>query len=214
VFSYSLLQLLTELSDIRRRLIRRSTFHAGHFAIGMHLLPNTHSSRNPTDEDLSDSASQNGTDSDDSGDEMKNVASKAKGLQKIQQHVLVLNQTGTFALISPVDELLYLRLNALQTYLTGQLDHPCGLNPRGYRTAETSNDASGAASSGGGLGRSGGGGGGVGGGIKGVVDGTLLKRWNELPRQRQADGCTRVGVEEERLRADLEAVGGEGLGYL
>jgi cleavage and polyadenylation specificity factor subunit 1 len=161
----------------------------------MHLLPSTLSRTN----DVSGSISE-------SDDAMEQDVPP----RKAQQQVLVLNQTGVISLVSPVDELLYLRLNALQTYLTAQLDHACGLNPRGYRAAENSGDALG-----GGAGAGSGGirGGGIG-GIKGVVDGSLLKRWAELPKQRQMDACTRVGVEMESLRNDLESVGGEGLGFL
>jgi cleavage and polyadenylation specificity factor subunit 1 len=106
-------------------------------------------------------------------------------------HVLVVTQTGTLALITPVDELMYLRLNTLQTYLTAQLDHFCALNPRGYRAVESERM-----------------------GIKGVVDGSVLTRWTELPKQRRVEACLRVGVEESVVRADLEFIGGGGLGYL
>ena len=107
------------------------------------------------------------------------------------QHVLLVTQTGTLALITPVDELMYLRLNTLQTYLTAQLEHPCALNPRGYRAIESERF-----------------------GIKGIVDGSVLRRWSELPKQRRAEACVRIGVEEGVIRADLEFVGGGGLAYL
>lgn len=107
------------------------------------------------------------------------------------QQVLVSTQTGALGLITPVDELVYLRLNALQTYLTSQLEHPCGLNPRGYRAAESERL-----------------------GIKGIVDGTILKRWCELSKQRRTEACSRMGVNESTVRADLALISGAGLDYL
>jgi cleavage and polyadenylation specificity factor subunit 1 len=168
--------------------------------MGMHLLPSAPSRNGNTG---NDSASQNGDESEMDKDTPKEPS-------KLHQQVLVLNQTGVLALVSPVDELLYVRLIALQTYLTTQLDQPCGLNPRAYRASESGNDsvAGGPGSGTGGMR------GGVGGGIKSVVDGSLLRRWAELPKQRQMEAFGRVGVEEEVLRADLDVVGGEGLGYL
>lgn len=46
------------------------------------------------------------------------------------------------------------------------------------------------------------------------MDGTLLKRWTELSRQRMGEALGKVGVEEWVLRSDLERVSGIGLGYL
>jgi cleavage and polyadenylation specificity factor subunit 1 len=102
--------------------------------------------------------------------------------------VLVVSQTGTLGLMSPVDELMYLRLNTLQTYLSTQLEHTCGLNPRGYRAVESERT-----------------------GIKGVLDGSILKRWTELPKQRRTDLCLRMGVEESSVRRDLETIIGGAL---
>lgn len=104
------------------------------------------------------------------------------------QQVLLTTQSGALSIITPIDELMYLRLNTLQTYLTTQLDHPCGLNPRGYRAAESERT-----------------------GIKGVLDGSVLKRWNELPKQRRVDVCGRMGVDEESVWQDLGVVCGSGL---
>lgn len=158
-----------------RRLIHKSTFHTGHFPVGMHLLP---SSLAPPSQSREESPDEMAIDSEPDNTSPFN-------------HVLVVTQTGTLALITPVDELMYLRLNTLQTYLTAQLDHFCALNPRGYRAVESERM-----------------------GIKGVVDGSVLKRWTELPKQRRVEACLRVGVEESVVRADLEFIGGGGLGYL
>jgi len=168
-------------SQSGRRLLHRSTFHTGHFAISMHLLPSTLSTRNRIDSE-SPEPETNGHDEMDQS---------PKPSRPIPQQVLIVTQTGVFALITPIDELMYLRLNAMQTYLTAQLEHACGLNPRGYRAVESERM-----------------------GIKGIVDGTILTRWAELPKQRRVEACGRIGTEEVILRSDLEMIGGGGLGYL
>ena len=42
----------------------------------------------------------------------------------------------------------------------------------------------------------------------------LLMRWLDLSRSRKLEIAGRVGADEWEIRADLEAVGGAGLGYL
>jgi cleavage and polyadenylation specificity factor subunit 1 len=103
-------------------------------------------------------------------------------------HILMLTQSGTIALINPVDEQTYRRLGALHTYLVNQLEHACGLNPRGYRAYE--------------------------GAARGVIDGSLIRRWTELPSSRQQEACAKLGIEEWVVRSDLEVISGSGLSYL
>lgn len=104
---------------------------------------------------------------------------------------LVTTQSGALLNITPLDEQSYRRLGALQNHLTSVLDHPCGLNPRAYRNVESE-----------------------GFGSRGILDGGLIQRWNDLGSQRRADACARVGAEEWQVRSDLEMIGGGGLGYL
>jgi cleavage and polyadenylation specificity factor subunit 1 len=156
-----------------RRLIHKTTFHTGHFPVSMHLLSGL-----VTDSSQSRAPSPTSEDGEESQTERK---------RKIYQ-VLVTTQTGTIGLMTPVDEMLYLRLNTLQTYLNAQLENPCGLNPRGYRAVESERM-----------------------GIKGVLDGSTLKRWTELPKQRRVDACTRMGVDESSVRRDLETILGGSL---
>jgi cleavage and polyadenylation specificity factor subunit 1 len=105
--------------------------------------------------------------------------------------ILVTYQSGAVGLLTPLSESSYRRLSALQMQLWNALDHTCGLNPRAYRAAESD---------------------GIGG--RTVVDGTLLRRWLELGNQRRKDVAGRAGAESWEIRADLEIVGGAGLGYL
>lgn len=105
-------------------------------------------------------------------------------------HVLLTTQSGALGLLTPINETVYRRLGALQAFLTNSLDHACGLNPRGYRAVETERFGS-----------------------RGIVDGTVLRRWSELSSGRRVEAVAKVGVEEGELRGDLKMVGEGGLGY-
>ncbi|CAK4030828.1 related to CFT1 [Lecanosticta acicola] len=107
-------------------------------------------------------------------------------------HVLTTSLSGSIGLVTPLDESSYRRLSQLQGHLTSILEHTAGLNPRAYR-GET--------------------GGGVGGG-KGIVDGNLVRRIQELGAARKSDVLSRAGADMWGLRSDLEIIGGGGLGYL
>ncbi|KAF2674469.1 protein CFT1 [Microthyrium microscopicum] len=193
-----------------RLLIQKCTFHTGHFPVGMHLLPSTSLPNAPAssspapinfDEESEDEDQMsNGTGDNTPVPETNGTNGTTNGTNGttnitapppvLPQQVLVVTQTGVLALITPVDELIYLRLNGLQTFLNAQLEHHCGLNPRGYRAVESERM-----------------------GIKGVLDGTMLRRWTELPKQRRAEALSKLGTEEMVVRGDLERVAG-GLGYL
>lgn len=155
--------------------MNKSAFHTGHFPVAVHLMPSTFSTE-------AQSTTTNGemTNGTTNGDEPATPSRL--------HHVLVLTQSGAIALVNPVDEQTYRRLGALHTYLVNQLDHACGLNPRGYRAVE--------------------------GATRGIIDGTVLRRWTELPSSRQQEACAKMGVEEWVIRSDLEVIGGSGLSYL
>ncbi|EOD53127.1 putative cleavage and polyadenylation specificity factor subunit protein [Neofusicoccum parvum UCRNP2] len=168
-----------------QRLLHKSTFHTGHFTTAMTLLP---SSLSPTSTAASDADADANPDPDAMAVDDPSASTKPAGSS---HHLLLTSLSGAVALVTPVDEQMYRRLGALQTFLVGGLDHPCGLNPRAYRAVESE-----------------------GFGSRGVVDGALLARWAELGSQRRAEGCAKVGVEEWVVRSDLEFVGGAGLEYL
>ena len=97
------------------RLLNRSTFHMGHFASTVTLLPRTAVSSELA---MSDS------------DEMSIDA-------YVPLHqVLITTQTGSVGLVTSVSEESYRRLSALQSQLSNTLEHPCGLNPRAYRAVD------------------------------------------------------------------------------
>jgi cleavage and polyadenylation specificity factor subunit 1 len=110
---------------------------------------------------------------------------------KPPDQVLYTSKSGVLALVTPIDENMYRRLSMIQVYLHNQLDHHCSLNPRGYRAVADEGLAS-----------------------RGVLDGTLLRRWNELSSLRKAEACAKAGVEAWVVRSDLEFIGGGGLAYL
>lgn len=125
------------------------------------------------------------------GDEMEDdTSAPVAGLPSLH-HILITSQSGSIALLTPLDESTYRRLSALQTALTSVLEHPAGLNPRAYRSVESE-----------GL------------GARGIVDGDLIRRIGELGAGRRAEVIGRAGGEVWGMRSDLEIIGGGGLGFL
>ena len=108
-----------------------------------------------------------------------------------QHQILIASQNGSLGLVTPVSEESYRRLSALQSQLTNTLEHACGLNPRAFRAVESDGTAG-----------------------RGMIDGTLLGQWLDLGKQRQTEIAGRIGASEWEIKADLEVVGGGGLGYL
>ena len=108
-----------------------------------------------------------------------------------QPQVLMTMQSGVISLLTPLEEQMYRRLVALQTYLGNLLEHPLGLNPRAFRAVEGDGYAS-----------------------RGIVDGNLVLRWYELGAQRRAEACAKAGSEDWLIRNDLEYISGAGMGYL
>ncbi|KAG2161842.1 hypothetical protein VTO58DRAFT_109667 [Aureobasidium pullulans] len=157
-----------------QRLLHRSTFHVGHMPTSMSLLPSTLSpfaEQNP-DEEMADDFTE---------------PSKTPSLN----HILITTQTGSIALLTPLDEATYRRLSALQATLSSILEHSAGLNPRAYRAVESE-----------GL------------GARGIVDGDLITRIYELGAGKRLEVLGRAGAEVWGMRSDLEIIAGEGLGYL
>ncbi|KAL4986956.1 CPSF A subunit region-domain-containing protein [Aspergillus falconensis] len=105
--------------------------------------------------------------------------------------VLVTSHNGSIGLVTCVPEESYRRLSALQSQLTNTLEHPCCLNPRAYRAVESDASAG-----------------------RGMLDSSLLLQYLDMSKQRKAEIAGRVGATEWEIRADLETVGGDGLGYL
>lgn len=106
-------------------------------------------------------------------------------------HALVTSHNGSIGLVTGVSEESYRRLSALQSQLTNTLEHPCGLNPRAYRAVESDASAG-----------------------RGMLDGNLLFQYLDMSKQRKVEIAGRVGAKEWEIKADLEVIGGDGLGYL
>ncbi|KAL4784284.1 CPSF A subunit region-domain-containing protein [Aspergillus varians] len=105
--------------------------------------------------------------------------------------VLVTSHNGSIGLVTCVPEESYRRLSALQSQLTNTLEHPCGLNPRAYRAVESDASAG-----------------------RGMLDSNLLFQYLDMSKQRKVEIAGRVGAKEWEIKADLEVIGGDGLGYL
>ncbi|KAK2741029.1 mRNA cleavage and polyadenylation factor subunit [Myotisia sp. PD_48] len=154
------------------RLLPRSIFHIGHFTSTMTLLPYQARGQvsKPSDDDAMD------TDADN---------------PPTKYQVLITSQTGSIGTVTPLAEDSYRRLSALQSQLVNVLEHPCGLNPRGYRAVESD---------------------GIG-GQRGMIDGNLLLRWFDMGAQRRIEIASRVGADVDAIRNDLQLISG-GLAYL
>jgi cleavage and polyadenylation specificity factor subunit 1 len=115
-------------------------------------------------------------------------------LDAIADHeILITTTTGAMFLLSPLTESQYRRLGTVANHLSNILVHPCGLNPKAYRTNPNAPEPV------------------IGG--RPIVDGEVLFRWVELGSQRRAEIAGRVGGNIEVIRDDLEDLRG-GLGYL
>ncbi|KAG2415737.1 hypothetical protein HFD88_006928 [Aspergillus terreus] len=108
-----------------------------------------------------------------------------------RHNVLITSQNGSVALVTCIAEEVYRRLSALQSQLTNTLEHACGLNPRAFRAVESDGSAG-----------------------RGMLDGNLLAQWLDLSKQRRVEIASRVGADEWEIKADLESISGDGLGYL
>lgn len=104
-----------------------------------------------------------------------------------QRPILITSQSGSIALLTALPEASHRTLTALQSHCFNALPHPLGLNPRGFR-------AGGEVDSGIGIGRSGG----------GVIDGNIIRRWEEGGSWKRWAGEER-SVVREMVR---DAVGG------
>ncbi|PYH99545.1 protein cft1 [Aspergillus ellipticus CBS 707.79] len=111
--------------------------------------------------------------------------------QRPLYQTIMTTQNGSLGLITCVPEESYRRLSALQSQLTNTLEHPCGLNPRAFRAVESDGTAG-----------------------RGILDGNILFRWLNMSKQRKTEIAGRVGAHEWEIKADLEAINGDGLGYL
>ncbi|KAH7123814.1 CPSF A subunit region-domain-containing protein [Dendryphion nanum] len=158
------------------RLLHRSTFHTGHFPVTMNLLKS--SLKMPSSSEFLGDASPDLMDIDNEDN------------TPLHQ-ILHTTQSGTIALITPLAESTYRRLDGLTTFLSNTLDSACGLNPRAYRAVENET--------------------GGGEGTRGILDGNLLMRWGELGFHKRSEGLGKVGAEEWVFRAEREVLGGYGV---
>jgi cleavage and polyadenylation specificity factor subunit 1 len=114
--------------------------------------------------------------------------------ETIPEHeVLITTTTGAILVLSPLTEAQYRRLTTLANQLSSTLPSACGLNPKAYRINARTPEAV------------------IGG--RPIVDGTIAMRWMDLGNQRRSEIASRVGVNIDVIRDDLETLMG-GLEYL
>ena len=104
-------------------------------------------------------------------------------------HVLIPALDGSLSLLTPLSESSYRRVSALQAQLTSSLEHAAGLNPRAFRDVQSE-------------------------GGRGVVDGGVVQRLGELGFARRGEVLGRAGAGRGDTDAEVEVMGGAGLGYL
>ena len=155
-------------SERGTKLLHRSTFNTGSFPTTMTLLPQSLA-----------------VDVKDEADNMDIDEASSRS------QIIVTTREGGLALITPLSEDTYRRLSTLQNILTANTDHPCGLNPRAYRAAETD---------------------GIGG--RAIIDGSLVQRWIDQSSHHKASLADKVGGTIYDIKRDLELISGGALSYL
>ncbi|KAL9101501.1 MAG: hypothetical protein Q9163_003249 [Psora crenata] len=87
--------------------------------------------------------------------------------------LLLTSPTGSLSLITPLPASTHRTLSSLQSHLLNTLPHPLGLNPRAFRTPS---GKVGSVAEGAGAGR------------VGIIDGNIIRRWNEPGNWRRWGG--------------------------
>ena len=114
--------------------------------------------------------------------------------------VLLTSSSGSISVLTPLSPTAHRTLSALQSHLQSTLPHHLGLNPKAYRNVTESVGAE----SGMGMGFSGGG--------RQIIDGNVVRRWNEAGRWKRWEGGMHGGG-EEGLRELLREVQGANLPF-
>lgn len=157
------------------RLLHRGTFNIGHWPTSMTLLPSTLA---PTDMQTL----------------RKGTAEEEEIMPDFDQplyQVLITTQSGSLAVVTPLDSMAYRRLSNIHGQLLTILEHPAALNPRQYRAADSDTAGS-----------------------RGIIDGMLVQRIGELSYAKRAEVLARSGSDEWTMRSDLEVITGRGLTWL
>ena len=107
--------------------------------------------------------------------------------------------SGQLSALTPLSETAYRRLTSVTNQLISVLPQPAGCNPKGYRAPHPEARLPGVDAS---VGR-------------GVVDGAVLARWNELSARQRAEVASKGGyASAAEVRAELECLlGWAGVAY-
>jgi len=177
-------------SEAGSRLLHKATFHTGHFPSTLHLIHSHLKLPSASDFAAANNNNNNPTDAF-AMDTSPNTTIDAPP-QPLHQ-ILHTTQSGTLALLTPLSEDGYRRLSNLSAYLANTLDSACSLNPRAFRTGDVAE-----------------GGWDAGTGARGVLDGNLLLRWNELGERGRREGLAKYGEGEWMFWGEREVLAGWG----
>jgi hypothetical protein len=169
-FRFSRFFHLDPLSLSGQKLLRKADFHLGSYVTKMqrigHLsLPNT---MMMIDNEESDR------------DSMTPTADTRR-----RRHLVILSLTnGSIGYLTPIDEEMYRRLRVLHSKMTLFLQHLCGLNPKAFRTYQsTDRPLTNLAHN--------------------IIDGQLVYQFLDLSIGQQHDFSRQVGMSAERIQHDL-----------
>jgi cleavage and polyadenylation specificity factor subunit 1 len=170
-----------------QRLIHRTTFATGpNQPIQTLLLPKSPAGTSSSTNGLSSTA---------------NGVNGASADGTTQPYTLLLaSPTGQLAALTPLSETSYRRLVSVTNQLVSALPHPAACNPKAFRMPNPNSRQPGVDAT---VGR-------------GVVDGVVLARWNELGSRQRAEIASKGGYAiPQEVRAELDGILGWGtLGYL
>jgi hypothetical protein len=113
--------------------------------------------------------------------------------------LMMASESGVLSTLTPLSESSYARLLSLSSQLIAALPVRAGTNPKAYRTCDPDLPRPGVDTAGGRI----------------IVDGNVLRRWNELGSGRRAELAGKGGYDSvDHVRAELDALlGWRGVPY-
>jgi CPSF A subunit-like protein len=136
--------------------------------------------------------SSSGTVSSISADSKGRGREKDASIDPYEFSVLMMaSESGVLSTLTPLSESSYARLASLSSQLMASLPVLAGTNPKAYRTCNPDLPKPGVDTAGGRV----------------VVDGCILRRWNELGSGRRAELAGKGGYDSvDDVRAELDAL--------
>ena len=169
------------------RLVRQAVFYVGQRIVDMQLLPRMST-------ETVGGGEAGGEEADGSEEAME--VDEDPATVEAAYHVLVLQASGSLALITPIPEQQHRRMAALQSQLLSALEPVAGLSHKAYRAARDVKIGPGEAQA---L------------GPPVMLDGNVLKKWRDIGRDRLGEIERAIGMDVEEIEAAIWDVSGGGL---